>query len=129
MSTLSNQYRNSQVEKFNDLLFLELRREFLMLGLRPHVISLTISTPDNQKLSTKSGTLNSIKIMSYHFSNFGPSASYSQNSRMELFDANFHENVSSDFLTLLSQENTFPNENAALGSHPSYLSTEKRISF
>ena len=93
------------------------------------VISLTISTPDNQKLSTKSGILNFLKIMSYHFSNFGPFASYSRNSRMDFFDATFHENVSSDFLTLLSQENTFPNENAAQGSHPSYLSTEKRISF
>ena len=67
--------------------------------------------------------------MSYDFSNFGPSTSYSRNSRMDFFDATFHENVSSDFLTLLSQENTFPNENDTLKSHPSYLSTEKRISF
>ena len=105
--------------------FFELRREFF----DPHVISITISTADNQKLSTKSGVLNFIKIMSYHFSNFEPSASYSRNSRMDFFDATFRENVSNDFLTLLSQENTFPNENAAPGSHPSYLSTEKRIFF
>ena len=58
--------------------------------------------------------------MSYHFSNFEPSAS----SRMDFFDTNFHENVSSDFLTLLSQENTFQGENDILGSHPSYLSTK-----
>ena len=60
-------------------------------------------------------------ISSDHFSNFEPSKS----SPMDYLGLECPENVSSDFLTLLTQENTFSEENDILGFHPSYLSTKK----
>ena len=63
--------------------------------------------------------------MNYYFSNLNYPRP--ESSQMDFFDSTFDENVSSDFLTLLSQENGFLDEDDKLASTPSYLSTRKRI--
>ena len=65
--------------------------------------------------------------MNYYFSNLNYPRP--ESSQMDFFDSTFDENVSSDFLTLLSQENGFLDEDDKLASTPSYLSTRKRIFF